>query len=90
MAESALVHCPACGREHSYTAPTFPCACGTPLSPPVQPGGRPAQVRHLSWEESWVRLRCPDCGRRDHWPQPEFGCPCGALVRLPVDTGAAP
>jgi hypothetical protein len=84
MAESVPVRCPACGREHRYTAPTFPCACGRPLSPPVLPGTPPVEVRHRSWEDSWVRLRCPDCGRADHWPQPEFDCACGALVRLPV------
>jgi hypothetical protein len=89
MAESVLVRCPACGREHSYTAPTFPCACGTPLCPPVRYGGLPVEVRHRSWEDSWVRLNCPDCGRADHWPQPEFDCPCGALVRLPVDGDGA-
>ena len=89
MAESVLVRCPACGRDHSYTAPTFPCACGTPLAPPVRYGALPVQVRHRSWEDSWVRVRCPDCDRRDHWPQPEFDCSCGALVRLPVDTEAA-
>lgn len=89
MAESVTVRCPACGREHSYTAPTFPCACGTPLSPPVLYGGLPVHVRHRSWDDSWVRLRCPDCGRVDHWPQPEFDCACGALVRLPVDGEAA-
>ncbi|HEY5835187.1 hypothetical protein [Streptomyces sp.] len=85
MTESVLVRCPACGREHSYTAPTFPCACGTPLSPPVRYGGLPVEVRHRSWEDSWVRLPCPDCGRANDWPQPEFDCACGALVRLPVD-----
>jgi hypothetical protein len=90
MAQSMPVRCPACGREHRYTAPTFPCACGTPLVPPVRPGGPPTQVRHRSWEDSWVRLRCPGCGRCDHWPQPEFDCPCGALVRLPVDAEAVP
>jgi RNase P subunit RPR2 len=84
MAESVLVRCPACGREHRYTAPTFPCACGTPLSPPVRPGAPPVEIRHRSWDDSWVRLHCPDCGRTDHWPQPEFDCPCGALVRLQV------
>lgn len=89
MAESVLVRCPACGREHRYTAPTFPCACGTPLSPPVLHGGLPTEVRHRSWADSWVRLRCPDCGRADDWPQPEFDCSCGALVRLPVDGDAA-
>ncbi|SEG12140.1 hypothetical protein SAMN05216223_103301 [Actinacidiphila yanglinensis] len=85
MAESVLVRCPACGRDHSYTAPTFPCACGNPLAPSVVPGGEPVHVLHRSWEESWVRLRCPECGRRDQWPQPEFDCVCGALVRLPVE-----
>lgn len=89
MAESVLVRCPACGRDHSYTAPTFPCACGAPLAPPVRYGGLPVQVEHLSWEDSWVRLRCPGCGRCDQWPQPEFDCSCGALVRLPVDADAA-
>jgi hypothetical protein len=90
MAQSSLVRCPACGREHRYTAPTFPCACGAPLAPPVRHGGLPVQVRHPSWEDSWVRLRCPDCGRCDQWPQPEFDCACGALVRLPVDADAIP
>jgi hypothetical protein len=89
MAENVLVCCPACGRDHSYTAPTFPCACGNPLAPPVLSGGRPVQVLHRSWEESWVRLRCPECGRTDQWPQPEFDCVCGALVRLPVEGDAA-
>ena len=89
MAESVPVRCPACGREHRYTAPTFPCACGAPLAPPVLPGAPPEVVRHRSWNDSWVRLRCQDCGRADQWPQPEFDCPCGALVRLPVDGEAA-
>lgn len=84
MTNSVQVHCPACGREREYTAPRFPCACGTPLAPTVLPGVRPRLVRHPSWADSWVRLRCPDCGRADHWPQPEFDCPCGVLVRLPV------
>ncbi|WP_328470876.1 hypothetical protein [Streptomyces sp. NBC_00448] len=89
MAESVPVRCPACGREHGYTAPTFPCACGNPLAPPVLTGGRPVQVLHHSWDESWVRLRCPECGRSDQWPQPEYDCACGALVRLPVAACAA-
>lgn len=89
MAESVPVRCPACGREHRYTAPTFPCACGAPLAPPVLPGTPPQVIRHRSWNDSWVRLRCQDCGRADQWPQPEFDCPCGALVRLPVDGEAA-
>lgn len=85
MAESLPVCCPACGREHRYSAPTFPCVCGAPLAPPVRHGAVPVEVLHRSWDESWVRLRCPDCGRADQWPQPEFDCACGALVRLPVD-----
>ncbi|WP_329137789.1 hypothetical protein OG552_28675 [Streptomyces sp. NBC_01476] len=84
MAENVRVCCPACGRVHRYTAPTFPCACGTPLAPPVHHGGPPVAIPYRSWEDSWVRLRCPDCGRCDQWPQPEFDCSCGALVRLPV------
>lgn len=89
MAESVPVHCPACRRDHTYTAPTYPCACGAPLSLPVLRGALPVEVRYPSWESSWARLRCPACGRTDHWPQPEFGCACGALVRLPVDEEAA-
>ncbi|MGW2352465.1 hypothetical protein [Actinacidiphila glaucinigra] len=88
MAESVPVRCPACRREHAYTAPTFPCACGTPLALPILRGGVPLQIRHRSWDDSWVAMRCPDCGRDDQWPQPELGCDCGAVVRLPVDTGA--
>jgi hypothetical protein len=84
MAESVLVLCPVCRREHTYTAPTFPCACGAPLAVPVRHGGLPMEIRHQSWDDSWVRMCCPECGRCDHWPQPEFGCPCGALIRLPV------
>lgn len=87
MAESVPVMCPACGREHRYCAPTFPCACGAPLSPSVLAGADPLHVLHRSWDESWVRVRCADCGRADHWPQPEFDCSCGALVRLPLDGG---
>ncbi|CAG6396096.1 hypothetical protein NMG29_14175 [Streptomyces cocklensis] len=89
MAESVLVRCPACRRDHRYTAPTYPCACGAPLCLPVLRGGLPVEIRHRSWDDSWVRLRCPDCGRTDHWPRPEFGCTCGALIRLPVDDEAA-
>lgn len=89
MAESVPVRCPVCHREHAYTAPTFPCACGAPLALPVLPDGLPAQVGHLSWDDSWVRVRCPDCGRSDEWPQPEFDCVCGALVRLAVAGDAA-
>lgn len=85
MAESVPVRCPSCRREHSFTPSTFPCACGAPLTVPLLRGGVPVQVRHRSWDDSWVSMRCPACGRTDEWPQPEFGCPCGATIRLPVD-----
>ncbi|MGP3951854.1 hypothetical protein [Streptomyces sp. 7N604] len=84
MAESVPVRCPACRREHSFSPLTFPCACGAPLTVPVQPGAKPEPLRHHTWEESWVTVRCPSCEREDQWPQPELGCPCGALLRLPV------
>ncbi|MDX3072205.1 hypothetical protein [Streptomyces sp. MI02-7b] len=88
MAESVPVRCPACRREHTYTAPVFPCACGTPLALPLLRGGIPLLIRHRSWSDSWVGMRCPDCHREDQWPQPELGCECGAVIRLPVDTRA--
>jgi hypothetical protein len=93
MADSVPVRCPACRREHSFTPTSFPCACGAPLVVPLLRGGIPVQVRHRSWNDSWVTLRCPSCGRRDQWPQPELGCACGVTVRLPVDSsggGQAP
>lgn len=86
MAESVPVRCPACRREHSFTPPTFPCACGVPLTVPLLRGGVPVQVRHRSWNDSWVTMRCPSCGRSDDWPQPEFSCSCGATIRMPVDS----
>jgi hypothetical protein len=88
MAESVPVRCPACRREHAYSAPTFPCACGSPLTLPLLRGGIPVRVRHRSWEDSWVAMTCPDCGRKDQWPQPELGCPCGVTLRVPVDSHA--
>ncbi len=84
MADSVPVRCPACRREHAFTPPTFPCACGAPLTVPVLRGGVPTQVRQRSWKDSWVTLRCPSCGRSDDWPQPELGCSCGVVIRLPV------
>jgi len=87
MADRVAVRCPACGRDHNWTCPSFPCACGAPLAVPVLAGGRPERIEHPSWEDSWLELRCPACGRRAHWPQPEFDCPCGALLRLPVGPG---
>ncbi|MFE7119076.1 hypothetical protein ACFU99_27035 [Streptomyces sp. NPDC057654] len=84
MAESVPVRCPACRREHCFTPPTFPCACGAPLTLPVLPGCIPELLEHRTWQESWVTVRCPSCDRQDSWPAPELGCACGAVVRLPV------
>ncbi|MET8677833.1 hypothetical protein ABZW18_09625 [Streptomyces sp. NPDC004647] len=84
MAESVPVRCPACRREHCFTPSTFPCACGAPLTLPVQRGAQPEPLRHHTWDEAWVTVRCPSCARKDQWPQPELGCPCGTIIRLPV------
>ncbi|MGW1077986.1 hypothetical protein [Streptomyces sp. NPDC002537] len=92
MAKSVPVHCPTCRREHSFTPPTFPCACGAPLTLPVRPDAAPELLAQRTWRDSWVAVRCPSCDRQDQWPRPEFGCSCGAVVRLPVEpvTGAEP
>lgn len=84
MAESLPVQCPACRREHSFSPPTFPCACGAPLTLPVLRGAAPVPLVHPTWEDSWVAVRCATCARVDQWPQPELGCTCGAVLRLPV------
>lgn len=83
MAESVPVRCPACRREHSFTPPAYPCACGAPVTLPLQ-GSTPVQVKHRTWESSWVEARCPACGSTEEWPQPELGCPCGILLRITV------
>lgn len=84
MAKSVPVHCPTCRREHSFTPPTFPCACGAPLTLPVLPGATPELLAQRTWRDSWVAVRCPACDRQDQWPRPEFGCSCGTVVRLPL------
>lgn len=84
MAKSVPVHCPTCRREHNFTPPTFPCACGTPLTLPVQADASPEPVAHRTWRDAWVAVRCPSCDRQDQWPRPEFGCSCGTVMRLPV------
>ncbi|CAM5361616.1 hypothetical protein [Streptomyces abikoensis] len=84
MAESVPVHCPTCRREHSFTPPTFPCACGAPLTLPVRADASPEPVAHRTWRDAWVAVRCPACDRQDQWPRPEFGCSCGTVMRLPV------
>lgn len=89
MSESVPVRCPVCRREHLYAAPTYPCACGAPVSPPLEPGAR--AVTHQVWEEAWVTVECALCGRRSEWPHPELGCACGTVLRIavPADVPAA-
>ncbi|MFB1042028.1 hypothetical protein [Streptomyces chrestomyceticus] len=84
MADSVPVRCPTCRRENAFTPPTFPCACGAPLTLPVLRGGIPVEILHRTWQSSWVEVRCETCGRLDEWPAPESGCACGTVVRVPV------
>ncbi|MET9700409.1 hypothetical protein ABZY31_26305 [Streptomyces sp. NPDC006529] len=85
MAESVPVRCPACLRENGYTAPVFPCACGSPVAPPLDRSAPPRPLTHRTWSEAWVSVRCAACGRVSEWPQPEAGCAaCGTVVRLAV------
>ena len=58
MADSVPVRCPTCRREVSFTPPTFPCACGAPLTMPVLRGGVPVEIVHRTWRASWVEVRC--------------------------------
>ncbi|MFI1504171.1 hypothetical protein [Streptomyces sp. NPDC020597] len=82
MSESVPVRCPACRRQHHYTAPSYPCACGAPVTPAIDRRAAPDAVAHRSWDDEWIALRCPVCGRRDQWPHPELGCACGTVLRL--------
>ncbi|MEU4731776.1 hypothetical protein [Streptomyces sp. NPDC023588] len=85
MAEAVPVRCPACLRENGYTAPVFPCACGSPVHPPLDLAAPPLPLTHRTWSDTWVAVRCPACGRESEWPHPEVGCgSCGTVVRLPV------
>lgn len=68
MADSVPVRCPTCRRENAFTPPTFPCACGAPLTLPVLRGGVPVEILHRTWQASWVEVRCEVCGRQDEWP----------------------
>ncbi|MGW7384956.1 hypothetical protein [Streptomyces sp. NPDC054794] len=93
MSECVPVRCPACRREHVYIAPSYPCACGAPVAPPLDHRAPPTAVTHRVWDQDWVTVRCRSCGRRDEWPQPELGCDCGTLLRIPVlgtDGGTGP
>ncbi|MCB5908171.1 hypothetical protein [Streptomyces pinistramenti] len=90
MADSVPVRCPTCRRENAFTPPTFPCACGAPLTLPVLRGGVPVEIVHRTWQGSWVAVQCDTCGRQDEWPAPESGCVCGTVVRIPVVPVPAP
>lgn len=85
MAEAVPVRCPACLRENDYAAPVFPCACGSPVTPPLDLAAPPEGLTHRTWTGSWVAVRCASCGRESEWPHPEVGCgSCGTVVQIPV------
>ncbi|MEV8532649.1 hypothetical protein [Streptomyces sp. NPDC051211] len=85
MAEAVPVRCPACRRENGYTPPVFPCACGSPVIPPLDLTRPVLPLTHRTWTDSWVLVRCGNCGRESEWPHPELGCgACGTVVLVPV------
>ncbi|MFJ4282368.1 hypothetical protein [Streptomyces massasporeus] len=84
MPETVPVRCPACRREHRYTAPAYPCVCGAPVAPRLDRDGPATPVSHRVWQDDWVTVRCGDCGRRAEWPRPEVGCACGVVLRVAV------
>ncbi|MFG3723229.1 hypothetical protein ACGF8D_36135 [Streptomyces massasporeus] len=84
MPETVPVRCPACRREHRYTAPAYPCACGAPVAPRLDRDGSATPVSHRVWQDDWVTVRCGSCGRRAEWPRPEVGCACGVVLRVAV------
>ncbi|MEU7299988.1 hypothetical protein [Streptomyces sp. NPDC007206] len=90
MPESVPVRCPACRREHVYTAPSYPCVCGAPTAPRLDPAAEPAVAAHRAWDDEWLAVPCAACGRRNQWPHPELGCPCGTVLRIPVTPVAGP
>ncbi|MGW6690535.1 hypothetical protein [Streptomyces sp. NPDC054961] len=85
MTDAVPVRCPACLRENDYTALVFPCACGSPVTPPLDLAAPARELIHRTWSDSWVTVRCEACGREGDWPQPEVGCgSCGTVLVLPV------
>ncbi|WP_374115646.1 hypothetical protein [Streptomyces sp. NK15101] len=84
MGESVPVRCPECLRTQAYAAPVFPCACGSPVAPPVLAGAAAEPITHRNWADEWVTVRCGACGHENDWPHPELGCPCGTVLRIPV------
>ncbi|MFJ3631386.1 hypothetical protein [Streptomyces sp. NPDC090112] len=91
MAEAVPVRCPACLRENGYTAPVFPCSCGSPVHPPLDLSAPPVLLTHRTWSDTWVSVRCTSCGRESEWPHPELGCgSCGTVVLVPVHPASGP
>ncbi|MEV6841313.1 hypothetical protein AB0N17_43775 [Streptomyces sp. NPDC051133] len=90
MPESVPVRCPACRREHVYTAPAYPCACGAPTAPRLDPAAEPAPAAHRDWDDEWLTVTCGACGRLGQWPHPELGCSCGTVLRIPVRVSRPP
>lgn len=84
VGESVPVRCPECLHTQAYAAPVFPCACGSPVAPPVKAGATAERITHRNWTDAWVTVRCEACGREDDWPHPELGCSCGTVLRVPV------
>lgn len=85
MAESVPLRCPVCRREHTYTPPSYPCACGAHVTLPLRRDGTPVPVEHRTWAGSWVTVQCASCGEEEQWPRPELGCSCGTTLQLPLD-----
>ncbi|WP_190082211.1 hypothetical protein [Streptomyces longisporoflavus] len=91
MTDSCVpVRCPVCRRDHTYAPPSYPCACGAPVVPPMARGATVTPVTDRTWADEWVTVRCRTCGRRDQWPHPELECGCGAVLRIPVRAVQAP
>ncbi|GHB74452.1 hypothetical protein GCM10010347_51070 [Streptomyces cirratus] len=91
MAEAVPVRCPACQRENGYTAPVYPCACGSPVTPALDLAAPPQPLTHRTWTDGWVTVRCAACGRESEWPHPEVGCAsCGTVVLIPVHAPEPP
>ncbi|MBL1084040.1 hypothetical protein JK359_19035 [Streptomyces actinomycinicus] len=90
MPERIPVRCPVCRRAHMYSAPAYPCACGAPAAPRLDPTVEPTVAAHRAWDDEWLTVPCTACGRGNQWPHPELGCPCGTVLRVPVAGPADP
>ncbi|MCX5375051.1 hypothetical protein [Streptomyces sp. NBC_00091] len=91
MAEAVPVRCPSCRHENGYTVPVYPCACGSPVAPPLDLAAPPVPLTHRNWSDAWVTVRCGACGRESEWPHPEVGCAsCGLVVRVSVHPPGPP